>query len=163
VRFFYDCEFSRTAPDVELLSLGVIAEDGRELYAVSNEVDLDAAHPWVRRHVLPLLPPPSDAAWMSRTSMRDELLTFLRPEPVLWAWMGAYDHVALCQLWGSMTELPRQLPRMTLDVRQLWESLGEPALPTQPGGRHRAIDDARHVRTQWQSLAERAYALGLSI
>ncbi len=163
MRVWYDAEFSTTAPDIGLVSLGAVAEDGREFYAVSTEFDPDAAHPWVKANVLPQLPPPGDPAWMPREQLRDALLAFLGDEPVLWAWYGAYDHVALCQLWGSMPELPRALPRFTMDVRQLWEHLGRPALPAQPSGLHHALDDARHVRTRWEALAERAYLLGLEV
>ena len=41
--------------------------------------------------------------------------------PELWAWVAAYDHVALCQLWGDMTELPQSMPRYTRELRQFWE------------------------------------------
>jgi hypothetical protein len=163
VRVWYDAEFSTTAPQIGLVSLGAVAEDGSEFYAVSTGFDPDAAHPWVKQHVLPQLPPPGDAAWMSRAEMRERLLAFLGDAPVLWAWYGAYDHVALCQLWGSMPELPRAIPRFTLDVRQLWEHLGRPALPVQSDGVHHALEDARHVRARWEALAERAYRLGLQI
>lgn len=51
-------------------------------------------------------------------------------EPIeLWAWVGAYDHVALCQLWGPMTSLPPQIPRFTRELRQVWEDLGSPRMP----------------------------------
>jgi len=62
-----------------------------------------------------------------------------------------------------MPQLPRALPRFTLDVRQLWEHLGRPALPAQPGGLHDALADARHVRVRFQVLSERAYLLGLVV
>lgn len=163
MRVWYDAEFSTTAPDIGLVSLGAVAEDGREFYAVSTEFDAATAHPWVKQNVLPQLPPPGDPAWMSRATLRSALLEFLGPEPVLWAWYGAYDHVALCQLWGSMPELPRAIPRFTLDVRQLWEHLGRPALPVQESGLHHALDDARHVRARWEALAEKAYRLGLEV
>jgi hypothetical protein len=100
---------------------------------------------------------------MSRVALRSSLLEFLGPEPVLWAWYGAYDHVALCQLWGSMPELPRAIPRFTMDVRQLWEHLGRPPLPKQASGLHHALDDARHVRVRWEALAEKAYRLGIEV
>jgi hypothetical protein len=163
VRFFYDAEFATTAPVVELVSIGVVAEDGRELHAVSTEFDPETAHPWVRRHVLPQLPPAGDPAWMSRAQIREALLELLGDSPVLWAWYGGYDHVALCQLWGSMPELPRHLPRMTLDVHQLWLHLGRPPLPEQPSGLHHALDDARHVKVRFDAMAERAYRLGLDV
>ena len=158
---FYDLEFGVTAPEVTLVSLGVVAEDGREFYAVSSEFDPLAVHPWVRENVLPQLPPAS--TWRSRRQIREELLEFLGPDPVLWAWYGAYDHVALCQLWGQMPELPRALPRFTMDVRQLWEHLGRPALPRQESGLHDALADARHVKVRWEALAERAYQRGLDV
>lgn len=161
MRYFYDAEFGVTAPEVTLVSLAFVAEDGREYYAVSSEFDPMAVHPWVRDNVLPQLPPP--ATWKPRARIRDEVAEFLGADPVLWAWFGAYDHVALCQLWGTMPELPRALPRFTMDVRQLWEHLGRPPLPAQEGGRHDALADARHCRRRWEALAERAYALGLQV
>ena len=163
MRVFYDGEFSTTAPEIGLVSIGAVAEDGREFYGVSTEFDPGTAHPWVQQHVLPQLPAPGDPAWMPRAQLRSSLLEFLGDEPVLWAWYGAYDHVALCQLWGAMPQLPRSIPRLTLDVRQLWEHLGKPALPTQASGLHHALDDARHVKVRWEALAEKAYLLGLSV
>lgn len=161
MRVFYDLEFGDTAGEISLVSIGAVREDGREYYAVSSDFDPLAVHPWVRDHVLPQLPPSS--TWRPRAQIRDELLEFLGAEPVLWAWYGAYDHVALCQLWGAMPQLPRALPRFTLDVRQLWEHLGRPALPAQQDRLHDALADARHVRARWEALAERAYLLGLDV
>ena len=161
MRFFYDCEFGVTAPEVTLVSIGVVAEDGRSFHAVLDDWDPLQVHPWVREHVLPQLPPAS--TWRSRASVRDELLAFLGDDPVLWAWYGAYDHVALCQLWGAMPELPRALPRFTLDVRQLWEHLGRPSMPKQVSGLHDALADARHVKVRWEALQEKAYLLGLQV
>jgi hypothetical protein len=161
MRFFYDAEFGLTAPEITLISIGVVAEDGREYYAVSSEFDPLGVHPWVRDNVLPQLPPA--ASWKARTTIREELAAFLGDEPVLWAWYGGYDHVALCQLWGQMPDLPRAIPRFTMDVRQLWEHLGRPRLPQQVTGLHDALADARHVRTKWEALAEKAYSLGLAV
>ena len=161
MRVFYDLEFGDTEREISLVSIGAVREDGREYYAVSSEFDPMAVHPWVRDNVLPQLPPAG--GWKPRAQIRDELLEFLGPEPVLWAWYGAYDHVALCQLWGAMPQLPRALPRFTLDVRQLWEHLGRPPLPQQESGLHDALADARHVKVRWEALAERAYLLGLDV
>lgn len=161
MRFFLDLEFGDTASVVSLVSVGVVAEDGREYYAVSSEFDPLDVHPWVRDHVLPQLPPA--ATWKPRSVMARELEEFFGHDPVWWAWMGCYDHVALCQLWGGMTALPRAFPRFTMDVRQLWEHLGRPALPAQPGGLHDALQDARHVKTRFDALAEKAYLLGLTL
>src|SRR5689334_7460577 len=115
-RYFYDCEFIEDGLTVDLDSIGVVDENGREFYAVSTEFDGSRAVPWVRRNVLDKLPSPADAAWRSRERIRDDLYEFL-VEPLrqagtggsleLWAWYAAYDHVALAQLWGAMPALPR--------------------------------------------------------
>ncbi len=126
MRYFYDCEFIEDGRTIELVSIGVVAEDGREFYAVSTEFDGTRAIDWVRRNVLDKLPAPADPAWRSRERIREDLLSYLLApgEPIeLWAWMASYDHVVLAQLWGDMRALPRSIPRFTHELRQRWESL----------------------------------------
>jgi hypothetical protein len=155
-RYFYDCEFIEDGRLIDLVSIGVVDEHGREYYAVSTEFDASRAVPWVRRNVLDKLPSPADKAWRSRERIREELLEFL-VEPLrageadeleLWAWYAAYDHVALAQLWGPMPTLPREIPRFTKDLRQLWDESGRPPLPAAEG-RHDALVDARHNLARW--------------
>lgn len=161
--YFYDCEFIEDGLTIDLVSIGVVDEYGREFYAVSTEFDPAKAIPWVRENVLNLLPSPADNAWRSRARIRDDLLAFLT-EPVrgrpqesleLWAWYGAYDHVALCQLWGAMPALPRAIPRFTKELRQLWEERGRPVLPAPASARHNALVDARHNLARYQALTGR--------
>ena len=148
VRYFYDTEFIDNGRTIELISIGVVGEDGREYYAVSTEFNPQQAGRWVRTHVLPKLPPPSSPLWRTRAQIRSELEDFFGidgDEPIeLWAWIGAYDHVALCQLWGPMTALPPPVPRFTHELRQLWEDRGSPELPPRPTHAHDALVDARH-------------------
>jgi hypothetical protein len=133
-RFFYDTEFIEDGTTIDLVSIGVVDETGREFYAVSTEFDERRAIPWVRRNVLDQLPPPSDRAWRSRRRIRDDLLAFLTgpgEEIELWAWFAAYDHVALCQLWGAMAADPAVHPRAA-------PALGRPraAAAAAPAQRH---------------------------
>lgn len=156
MRYFYDCEFIEDGRTIELVSIGVASEDGREFYAVSTEFDPARAGTWVRQNVLPKLPPPSSPVWKSRSRIRDDLLKFLVPrpevEPEMWAWVGAYDHVVLCQLWGPMTALPRSLPRFTRELRQHWEQSGCPPLPPAPEEAHDALADARHNLAKFEAI-----------
>ena len=46
VQYFYDTEFIENGRTIDLVSIGVVAEDGREFYAVSKEFDANAAGPW---------------------------------------------------------------------------------------------------------------------
>ncbi|MFI5914906.1 polyadenylate-specific 3'-exoribonuclease AS [Dactylosporangium sp. NPDC051541] len=158
-RYFYDCEFIEDGRLIDLVSIGVVDEHGREYYAISTEFDDSRAVSWVRRNVLDKLPSPGDKAWRSRERIREELLEFLL-EPLksgeateieLWAWYAAYDHVALAQLWGAMPALPREIPRFTKDLRQLWDDAGRPPLPVAEG-RHDALVDARHNLARWHVM-----------
>ncbi|MEO8887973.1 MAG: polyadenylate-specific 3'-exoribonuclease AS [Jatrophihabitantaceae bacterium] len=158
MRYFYDTEFIEDGRTIELVSVGVVAEDGREFYAVSTEFDPTRAIDWVRHNVLDKLPGPADRAWRSRGQIRDELLAFLTEgdEPIeLWAWMAGYDHVTLAQLWGDMRALPRAIPRFTHELRQVWEDAGSPPLPPAPADQHDALADARHNLARWNVLATR--------
>jgi hypothetical protein len=154
-RYFYDCEFIEDGLTVELVSIGVVDEQGREFYAVSTEFDGSRAIPWVRRNVLDKLPGPAHPAWRSRERIRADLLAFLT-EPgkaiELWAWYAAYDHVVLCQLWGAMPALPRAIPRFTHELRQRWEDAGHPVLPAPPADQHDALADARHNLARWRAM-----------
>jgi len=165
MRFFYDCEFIEDGVTIDLVSIGVVDEEGREFYAVSTEFDPERAGPWVRQHVLPQLPSPAESAWRSRERIRTDLLGFFgvngsgkasRDDIELWAWTGSYDHVALAQLWGAMPALPRAIPRFTHDLRQRWEDVGRPKLPQAPVDAHDALADARFNLVRWQVIeAER--------
>ena len=151
-RFFYDCEFIEDGRRVELISIGIVGADGREFYGVSTEFDDRDAGPFVRKNVLPHLPSPSDPAWRTRDRLREDLVEFLSVGPrqiELWAWMGAYDHVALCGLWGAMPDLAAPMPRYTRDVRQEWERVGSPPLPARPDLAHHALEDARWAKAVW--------------
>jgi 3' exoribonuclease, RNase T-like len=157
VRFFYDCEFIEDGKTIELISIGVVDTDGREFYAVSTEFDDRRAGAWVRANVLPKLPSPGDRAWRSRERIKNDLLDFLTApgeDIELWAWIAAYDHVVLCQLWGAMPALPRPLPRFTRELRQRWEDAGRPPLPSPPQDAHDALADARHNLARWHTIEE---------
>ncbi len=157
MRYFYDTEFIDDGRVIELISIGVVAEDAREYYAISTAFDPAAAGAWVRKHVLPKLPSPSSPLWRSRGQIRADLEDFFgvdSVEPIeLWAWIGAYDHVALCQLWGPMTALPPAIPRFTRELRQYWEDRGCPALPPRPADAHDALVDARNNLARFRLIS----------
>lgn len=148
MRYFYDTEFIEDGRTIELISIGIVAEDGREYYAVSTDFDASRANAWVRDNVLDKLPNPGDPVWRSLDTIRRDVLAFLTSErdssPELWAWVGAYDHVVLAQMWGDMAGLPRAIPRYTRELKQYWEMAGKPYLPKSPDASHDALVDARH-------------------
>lgn len=179
-RVFYDTEFLEDGRTIELISIGMVADDGRELYAVAEEIEQDPLHERIRYHrwlmanVVPHLPlrpgrkveqphaqhpglfslDLTDNRIMPRRMIRNAVREFIlaSPDPELWAWYGAYDHVALAQLFGPMINLPDGIPMWTNDVKTLCLR-GDPQFPPQAGTEHNALDDARYVRAMWESLS----------
>lgn len=154
-RYFYDTEFIEDGTTVELVSIGIVCEDGREYYAISSEFNPDKAIGWVRKNVLDKLPGPADRAWRSRAQIRADLTEFFKcgaGRVDLWAWYAAYDHVVLCQLWGAMPALPRSIPRFTKEIRQLWEDAGYPPIPDAGPDQHNALYDARLGYARWRAI-----------
>lgn len=157
MRYFYDTEFIEDGRTIELVSIGIVAEDGREYYAVSTDFDASRANAWVRDNVLDKLPNPGADVWRSLDTIRAEVLSFLtssRDDVELWAWVGAYDHVVFAQLWGDMAGLPRSIPRYTRELKQYWEMAGKPPLPKSPDASHDALVDARHNLEKFRICAE---------
>lgn len=147
LRYFFDCEFIDTGATLELLSLAVVCEDGREFYAVNSEADHSHASPWVHQNVLPHL---GDGPHMTRREIAVNLFAFFSnvmvKAPELWGWYGAYDWVLFCQLFGPMIHLPKHLPQFPMDLKQLALMLGNPTLPKQKTTLHNALEDARWNR-----------------
>ena len=75
-------------------------------------------------------------------------------KPELWADYGAYDHVAFCQIFGTMMDLPKGFPMFTHDLQQYAEALGNPVLPEQEVSVHHALADAKWAWHIWQVLQE---------
>lgn len=157
-RWFYDTEFNEDGRTIDLISIAFVAEDGSFYYAVSTEFDADKCNDWVKANVLPHLPPRSSPAWKSRAEIADDIRAFLlddhRGKPELWAYFGDYDHVALCQLFGRMVDLPKGMPFLTLDLKQRMIERGvkKEQLPKQSGTEHDALADARWARDAFAEL-----------
>ena len=165
---YYDTEFHDTGSAIDLISIGMVDERGAEYYAVSSEFDQDAVryHQWLGAHVWNQLPltgdgglDTGDPAVKPRSEIMADVRRFVlsRQNPQLWAWYGAYDYVALCQLFGTMVQLPVSFPGWSNDLRQEYERLGRPQLPLQGPGQHNALADARWNRRVHLALQDRPY------
>ena len=55
MRYWYDTEFIEDGKTIDLISIGIVCEDGREYYAQSVEFDHRKASEWVQTNVLPHL------------------------------------------------------------------------------------------------------------
>lgn len=186
MKYFYDCEFLEDGRTIDLISIGIVDESGREYYAVAEDVQTDqdlhdriCRHSWLMDNVVPHLPLTQPAtgpletvaaaaatvvgrrhfaidldhvAVLPRRVIAKQVRAFLHSSdaPELWAYYGAYDHVALCQLWGAAVDRPEGIPMWTNDLQQEHHRLGQPDLPPTSTSEHNALVDAR-----WNSLVYR--------
>ena len=151
MKVFIDTEFieAGNCHPLELLSVGIICEDGREFYAVNDEADLIHANDWVKANVLPHLGLPR----MNRLEIRDRIQQFVGAgKPEFWGYYADYDWVVFCQLFGTMIDLPKGWPMYCRDIKQLCDSLGNPELPKQNSMEHNALNDAQWNLKAWHYL-----------
>ncbi|MBT2266438.1 3'-5' exoribonuclease domain-containing protein [Rhodococcus erythropolis] len=156
MRYFYDCEFHEDGETIDLISIGIVAQDGREYYAVATDADWQRIekNDWLMANVVPQLPDRGSPEWKPRNQIRDEVSEFLKSPDAnkwsggaeLWADFGAYDHVCLAQLFGTMMDLPRHVPMHTNEFQQRIRDRGVRGLPVQESGVHDALADARHLK-----------------
>lgn len=177
MRYWFDTEFIEDGKTIDLISIGMISGDGRELYLCNSECDFSRAEDWVRDNVLTYLSPllvgnktvrpreitkrivPSlhqNPPWKTHDGIRQSILEFCDPEkygkPEFWGYYSSYDWVVLCQLFGRMIDLPKGFPMFCRDIKQWAVQLGDPKLPKDSINEHEALADARWVRDCWYIL-----------
>jgi hypothetical protein len=175
MRYWLDTEFAEDGHLIHLISIGIVCEDGREMYCEVAGFDWSLANLWVRENVRPNMwargsPIEQIEVWdkfeagggvgglMDREGIVREMVRFCDPKqhgrPEFWGYYADYDWVVLCQLFGAMVELPGGWPMYCRDIKQLCDDLGNPRLPPQGKGEHSAIFDARWNKLAWDWLRE---------
>lgn len=150
MKYWFDTEFIEDGNTIDLLSIGIVSEDGRELY-LEPHCDRSRASDWVKQNVLPHL----SGDVMPRHEVADAIMEFVGDQPEFWAYYADYDWVALCQLFGTMMDLPKGWPMYCRDVQQLCDDLGNPKLPERASTEHHALADAKWTREAWKFLQDR--------
>lgn len=135
MKYFLDAEFHAEGDRIAPISLGIVAEDGRECY-VEFPFDWSGASAWLRQNVRPKLtgtPTPSPY-WVIREFIGGDM------QPEFWAYYGAYDWVVFCQAMGGMLAIPDGWPQWFNELMQFGDRL--------PDYRdvHHALEDARWAR-----------------
>lgn len=149
MRIWFDTEFIEDGKTIDLLSIGMIREDGMGFYAECAEADHSRADEWVKANVLAHL----TGETMPRAQIAKQIVEFAGEAPEFWAYYADYDWVALCQLYGRMIDLPKGWPMFCRDIKQKAMDMGNPALPKQCALEHHAFADAVWNKQAWEFLA----------
>lgn len=166
--YWYDTAFvEHSCNQLDLISIGIVSNDGREYYAVNSDMPMEyiKRNPWLMENVWSQLPIENRLGGgeaLDRTSayvkppwvIRNEVRAFLlaKDPPELWADYAAHDHVVLTQLFGSMAKLPIDIPMWTHDLQQFIELLPHFKVPEQVTPCHNALNDAMHTKLVYQKL-----------
>jgi hypothetical protein len=152
MKIFFDTEFVDNGSTVDLISIGLVREDGAELYLESAETDWTKASEWVLHNVKRYLGPASER--YSREDIARKIREFAGDKPEFWAYYASYDWVLLCQLYGRMLDVPKGWPMFVRDLRQILPGgASHPAAKSVTIVReHHALDDARWVRDVYMAL-----------
>ncbi len=155
MKYFLDTEFHEYAKrginTIELISIGIVAEDGRELYLVNTDFDLRAAYQneWLRENVVePIVHSVDDdfedtdqkikflrdagqfgyfqrqiqSIGFNRTHIKRKILEFIgNDKPEFYGYYCDYDWVVFCWLFGRMIDLPQNFPMFCFDLKQMLE------------------------------------------
>ncbi len=180
--YFMDSEFIEDGKTIDLISIGIVSSDGRELYAQSMEFDASKANEWVAEHVLEKLIQCDGGTrwhhdmyarvgqwcmgrklacgcpWRTREQIKHEILAFMDAEkygkPELWGYYSSYDHVVFAQLFGTMMDLPEGYPMLTYDLRQWLDLHGMKDIHQPDDSIHNALLDARWVAETYRRLVK---------
>lgn len=150
MRYWFDTEFIEDGKTIDLLSIGIVAENGRTYYAESSDCDYSKASEWVVQNVFPHL----RGNGKPKLQVAEEIIAFVGEKPEFWAYFADYDWVALCQLYGRMIDLPKGWPMFCLDLKQeLYLAGGKPTAKNECA--HDALADAHWNRQVWLECCQR--------
>lgn len=166
MRVFFDTEFTGLRQHTTLISIGMVAEDGRCLYAESADYDRAQIDGWLQDNVIAHLtaqPPVMGAYADIRSLVTNWLGTFGAVE--MWGDCLAYDWVLFCELFGGGAEcLPRNVYYIPFDLCTLMRCKGvDPDVRrTQFAGmetalRHNALNDALMIKRCYERLMSEAF------
>ena len=155
MKYFIDTEFiegfhkplfGKRRHFIDLISIGIVAEDGREYYAISKEFNPKDANQWVKDNVISKLPQrrvdfydsprmrADSLLWKSNERIAKEVTAFVYNHPVtapphslqktdisFYGYYADYDWVVFCSLFGRMIDLPKGFPMYCRDLKQMYD------------------------------------------
>ena len=99
MKLFFDTEFTCLHQGTTLISIGMIAEDGRELYCELNDYDKTQIDDWLKDNVIANL---HNTNAINTEQLRKAIEGFIEPYDTIEIWSDclSYDWVLFNQIWG---------------------------------------------------------------
>lgn len=131
MNLYFDTEFTGLHKDTTLISIGIVAENGKKFYAEFTDYDRNQCNDWINENVINNL-----FLWqIGVTKEFGEDTTYVRGDKewifdALGKWLQQfdsvqfvsdvchYDFVLLIDLFGSAWDLPKNVPPVCHDISQ---------------------------------------------
>lgn len=167
MRFFFDTEFIERPCTIDLISIGMVAEDDRQLYIEISDFDESKASDWVKENVIAKLWSRQShlirqanewsgieghfGGLMTKKEAAASIRRFVgEDKPEFWGYFEDYDWVVFCWLFGTMMDLLEGRPMFCRDIKQLAGDIRLPA--QQDGNNHNALADAIWTRDSYNFI-----------
>jgi len=177
MRVFFDCEFTGLHQSTTLISIGLVSEDGQQLYCELDDYDLAQVDDWIRKNVTNHLWIQQPAAIMplDDVAMGTEYVVDNAPgvaEAIrkwlsqwdsveMWSDVYAYDWMLFCNLFGGAFNIPGNVYYIPFDLATLlWAKGEDPDVNREQfagitGNKHNALHDALVIKACFEKLIKK--------
>lgn len=132
MNIYFDTEFTGLYKDTDIISMGLISEDGKELYLEFKGLDVAKQDIWLKKNVLPYTVLYGEADWEdivdnvmnyhsgTKEELKGVLLTWLRQfdNVQLVSDVCHYDMVLFIDIFGSAFDIPKNVSASCHDINQ---------------------------------------------
>lgn len=179
MKVFFDTEFTGLHQRTTLISIGMVAEDGRDFYAELNDYDENQVNDWLSENVIAhlrwtrgggrLVPwgaTPTElekgnhvGVWAGSHLVSDEFRAWSAQYNMVEMWSDclAYDWVLFCNLFGGAFGIPKNVYYIPFDLATLFKLKGiDPDISREEyagmtgGNKHNALHDAQVIKACYE-------------
>lgn len=159
MKIFFDTEFTGLHQSTTLISIGMIAKDGRELYCELKDYDKTQIDDWLKDNVIANL---HNTNPINTEQLRKAIEGFIEPydNVEIWSDCLSYDWVLFNQIWGHAFNIPKKIYYIPFDICTLFKAKGiDPdvnredfAEMTKGSQKHNALWDAKVIKACYEKL-----------
>lgn len=173
MKVFMDTEFTGLHQNTTLISIGLVAEDGKHFYAELTDYSRSQLDDWLRTHVIdnliyegipgPILVGPSTDMCADKRRVAQCLDIWLSQFDwvTIVADVLAYDWILFCELFGGAEYIPSNVSYIPLDLATMFEmkgidrDIGRCSFADKtPTIVHNALEDAEIVKLCYEKLTK---------
>lgn len=133
MKIFFDTEFTGLHQRTTLISIGLIAQDGKTFYAEFIDYDQTQVDDWLKENVLRKLILPNESNGVGVDGFVGDTV-FIKKH--LESWLSQFDHIEMwsdclsydwvlfCQIFGHAFNIPKNIYYIPFDICTLFKARG---------------------------------------